>query len=183
MSCPKRKRLPPWGKAGWAGCTDPPPVGRLTPPPRYWGGGGFSCCLSENSAPPLQSWLKPRPLPASRLASSGLPPSSLQDPREKIDRDREYNGRVLLRGDLRESLQISELEGRRVRGEDLCRLSQSSRGGELPAGMDHLGPLLPLRLGLFRYGPLHLGRQVHLFDLDHRDLDPPGIGVLLQDLL
>ncbi len=49
-------------------------------------------------------------------------PSSLQDPRKEIDGDGKHDGRVLLRGNLRESLQVSELEGRRVRGDDLCRL-------------------------------------------------------------
>ena len=49
--------------------------------------------------------------------------------------------------------------------------------------MNHLRPLLPLRLGLLRDGSLHFGRQVDVLDLDHGNLDPPGIGVLVQDLL
>ena len=47
--------------------------------------------------------------------------------------------------------------------------------------MDHLGAPLALRFRLAGNGPDHLVGQIHLLDLDHRDLDAPWRRVLIED--
>ena len=54
---------------------------------------------------------------------------------------------------------------------------------ELARGVDDLRALLALGLRLLRHRALHLERQVDVLHLDHRDLDAPRIGVLVEDLL
>ena len=49
--------------------------------------------------------------------------------------------------------------------------------------MNDLRALLALGLGLTRHGALHVGRQIHMFDFNRRHLDPPWVGVLVEDLL
>ena len=49
--------------------------------------------------------------------------------------------------------------------------------------MDDFGPSLTLGLGLAGHGALHLLRQVNMLDLDVGDLDPPGIGLAIEDFL
>ena len=63
------------------------------------------------------------------------------------------------------------------------RLAERGRRLELAPGVDDLRALLALGLGLPRHRALHLVRQVDVLDLDHRDLDPPRVGVLVDDLL
>ena len=43
-----------------------------------------------------------------------------------------------------------------------------------------LGPPLALGLGLTSHGPLHLRRDLHVLDLHHRYLHPPGVGLLVD---
>ena len=54
---------------------------------------------------------------------------------------------------------------------------------ELTFGVDYFGAPLALGLRLPRHGALHLVRQVDMLDLDVGDLDPPGIGLPVEDLL
>ena len=56
-------------------------------------------------------------------------------------------------------------------------------GLELALGVDDLGPLLALGLGLAGHGPLHRVGQLHVLDLDDADLDAPRLCLLVDDLL
>ena len=49
--------------------------------------------------------------------------------------------------------------------------------------MDDLGPLFALGLRLFGHRSLHVRRQIDVFDLDHRDLDAPRVGGIVDDRL
>src|SRR5258705_502857 len=61
---------------------------------------------------------------------------------------------------------------------------RAPRGRLVPAlGVDDLGAALALGLRLARDGALHLLGQVHVLDLDGRDLDPPRLGLAVDDLL
>ena len=57
------------------------------------------------------------------------------------------------------------------------------RRTEFTLGMDDLGPFLTLCLGLAGHGSLHCIRQLDIFDLDDADLDAPGLGLLINNLL
>ena len=57
------------------------------------------------------------------------------------------------------------------------------RGAELALGGDDLGALLALGLRLAGDRALHGLRQLHVLDLDRADLDAPGLGLLVDDLL
>src|SRR5216117_3591533 len=58
-----------------------------------------------------------------------------------------------------------------------------SRRLELAVRVDDLGPPLALGLRLLRHRALHVLRQIDLLDLHGRDLDAPGLGVLVDDPL
>ena len=60
---------------------------------------------------------------------------------------------------------------------------QALRGAELAFGVDQLGALLALGLGLLRHRALHLLGQVDLLHLDRAHLHAPRLGVLVDDLL
>ena len=91
---------------------------------------------------------------------------------------RSYYGR-----DLGERLQEAQLQRPGLGGNHSGGIGQLLRGLELPFGVDDLGATLPLGLGLPCHGPLHLGRQVDVLDLDIGDLDPPGVGLPIKNLL
>ena len=96
---------------------------------------------------------------------------------------REDDRRVLLGGDLDERLQVAQVQRDRLRVERARRLGQLLARLELARGVDDLGPLLALRLGLLRHRPLHLLRQVHGLHRHLGDLHAPGVGVQVDDLL
>ena len=56
-------------------------------------------------------------------------------------------------------------------------------GLELALGRDDLRAPLALGLGLARHRPLHRLRDLDVLDLDRRDLDAPGLGLLVDDPL
>jgi hypothetical protein len=56
-------------------------------------------------------------------------------------------------------------------------------GLELALGGDHLRAALALGLGLAGHRALHAGRDLDVLHLDDRDLDAPGRGSLVDDLL
>src|SRR5205085_3736360 len=88
-------------------------------------------------------------IPAPLLQSSSLQSFFVEELRqsgEDVDWQREDDGRVLLHADLRQRLQIPELERGRLRGQNVCGIRQSLRGRELALGMDQLGPFLALGL-------------------------------------
>src|SRR4030042_1798782 len=76
-----------------------------------------------------------------------------------------------------------ELEGLRFLGDDLSRFGQLAGGLKFALGMDDLGPALSFSFGLLGDRPDHRFRKVHVFRFYELDLDPPGVGVLIQDLL
>ena len=61
------------------------------------------------------------------------------------------------------------------------RVGERLGGLELAVGVDDLGALLPLRLGLEGHGALHVLGQVHLLDGHLGDLDAPGVRVRVDD--
>ena len=63
------------------------------------------------------------------------------------------------------------------------RVLQPFRGLELALGVDHLGAPLALGFGLAGHCALHPRRDLDVLHLDDRDLDPPGRGRLVDDLL
>ena len=95
----------------------------------------------------------------------------------------EDDRRVLVDAHLEQRLQVAQLERRRVLADDLGRLGELLRGLELALGGDDLGAPLALGLGLAGHRPLHLSGQLDVLDLDGRDLDAPGLGLLVDDLL
>ena len=92
-------------------------------------------------------------------------------------------GVVLLDPDFRQGLEVAELKSYRLPGYHLGGVGQLGGRLELAVGVNDLGALFTLRLGLLGHGPLHLLRQVHCLDFDQGDLDPPGVGLLVQDVL
>src|SRR5438046_2619505 len=102
---------------------------------------------------------------------------------EEIERQREERGRGPLGGDLPHRLEIAELDGDRVLRQDLGRVGELRRRLELAVGVDDLGAPLALGLGLLGHRALHVLGQVDLLDLHGRDLDAPGLRVLVDDAL
>src|SRR3989449_1316426 len=90
---------------------------------------------------------------------------------------------TLFRSDLAHRLQIPELNSDRMPRENLGRLGELRRRLELAVGVDDLGSALALGLGLLGHGALHVLGQVDLLDLHGRHLDPPWLGVLVDDPL
>ena len=66
---------------------------------------------------------------------------------------------------------------------DLRRLGKPRGCLELALRVDHLGPSLPFGLRLTGHGTLHLVRQIDVLHLHGGDLDAPGVGLLVQNLL
>src|ERR1700760_2729461 len=58
-------------------------------------------------------------------------------------RQREDDGGIFLHANLRERLQIAQLQGDRLRGEKGGRVYQTLCGAEFAFSMDHLRPLFP----------------------------------------
>src|SRR5262249_31768688 len=108
-------------RAAWARAS--PPAARARDAPR--------------PSPRVPSW------PPLRCAARSF--VSEERPNE-IDRQREDERGVLLRGDLGERLQVAELQGHRVPSQLLGRLRQRGRRLALAVGVDDLGALLALGL-------------------------------------
>src|SRR2546430_4374287 len=102
---------------------------------------------------------------------------------EEVQRQREEGRRGPLGCDLRNALEIPELDGDRVPREALGRLRELRRRLKLAVGVDDLGAPLALGLRLLGHRALHVLRKVDLLDLHGRDLDAPGLGVLVDDPL
>src|SRR5215211_77131 len=101
---------------------------------------------------------------------------------EEVQRDGQDDGRVLLCGDLAHRLEEPQLQCRRALQPIRC-LPQALGGLVLALSRYDLGPTLPLALGLASHRPLHILRDLYVLDLDHADLDPPGLRLLVDDLL
>ena len=85
--------------------------------------------------------------------------------------------------DVEQRLQVAELERGGVAADDLGGLGELLGRLELAVGGDDLGAPLALGLGLAGDRALHVGRQLDVLDLDRADLDAPGLGLLVDDLL
>ena len=113
-----------------------------------------------------------------------------------LDGEREHDGGVLLGGDIRQGLEISEdceSDDVDISGEVLPEL-QGSRGAAdyvggvlqclgsklLALGLDHLSLGLSGGLGLGSHSPLQLLGQPHVLDLDPLHPDPPVVSRLVQ---
>src|SRR4051812_46345201 len=102
---------------------------------------------------------------------------------EQVDREREDDRRRLARAELEERLQIAQLQRGGVRAHDLRRVEEALGRLELALGVDDLRAALALGLGLAGHRALHPLRDADVLDLDRRDLDPPRVGLLVDDLL
>ncbi len=122
------------------------------------------------------------PRPPSRAA----PPRPLrhrQQRLEQIQRHRkDYRG-VVLNADVVERLQIAQLQGLRLGGDDLGGLADPLGGLELALGVDDLGPPLALGLGLAGDGADHALVDIDALDFHVGDLDSPHVGFGVQNVL
>src|SRR5829696_7234472 len=105
--------------------------------------------------------------------------------KERLEEVKGYgqdDGRVLLRGDLAHRLEQPQLQSRRTL-QTVGGLPEALRGLVLAFCCDDLRPPLALALGLPRHRPLHVLRDLHVFDLDHAHLDAPRLRLLVYDVL
>ena len=102
---------------------------------------------------------------------------------QHLDRRREDDRRRLRRAELEQRLQVAQLQRDRVRLDHERRVLQPLGGLELALGVDHLRAPLALGLRLARHRALHALRDLDVLDLDDRDLDAPGRGLLVDDPL
>jgi hypothetical protein len=89
----------------------------------------------------------------------------------------------LLAADLTQRLQVAKLQRDRVASDHVGGLPELGGGLELALGVDDLGAPLALGLGLAGDRVLHPFRDLDVLDLDHRDLDPPRLGLGIDYLL
>jgi hypothetical protein len=89
----------------------------------------------------------------------------------------------LIDADIAEGLEIAKLQRRWVAADDVRCLRKFLRGLELALGVDDPGAALSLCLGLAGHRPLHLLGNLDVLDLDDRNLDAPGRGLLVDDPL
>ena len=75
------------------------------------------------------------------------------------------------------------MERGRHSGHDPPGLGKALRRLELTLRVDDLGAALALGFGLAGHGALHALGQLDVLDLDDRHLHPPGLGLLIDDLL
>src|SRR5471032_1430610 len=102
---------------------------------------------------------------------------------DQIDGHGKDGGRSLLGADLHQRLQVAQLQRGRVRVDDVRRHAQLLRCLIFAFGSDDFRAPLALRFGLPGHRALHLRRQVELLHFHGSDLDAPGLGVLIEDLL
>src|SRR3954471_13923806 len=132
-----------------------------------------------------------RPLTSGRLALFGLGRGSdrarlggsLEERLDQVDRCREDDRRRVGAADLEQRLQVAELECDRVLLDHERRVLELLRRLELALGVDDLRAPLALGFGLAGHRALHLRGDLDVLDLDDRDLDPPGAGLLVDDRL
>ena len=102
---------------------------------------------------------------------------------KKIDWHWENDSRVLLHSDLGQSLQVAQLQGCRLPGDNRGSILELLRRAELTLGVDDLGPFLTLGFRLAGHGALHGIGQFYVFYLNDADLDAPGLRLLVDNLL
>src|SRR5664279_5253964 len=97
-------------------------------------------------------------------------------------RSREDDGGVLVDADLDHGLKVAQLQRQGVRHHRVGGLTECCRGEGLAFGVDGLGALLALRLGLACHRALHAVGQLDVLELDEGDHDAPVDGVDVEDL-
>ena len=107
----------------------------------------------------------------------------LKKRRNQIHRQREHNGIALLAGDADERLHVTQLQRLRALRNQLRGLNELRRRLEFAIGVDDLGAPLALGLGLLRDRAHHRRVDVDVLDFDARDLDAPGVGGGIENLL
>src|SRR5579872_430303 len=104
-----------------------------------------------------------------------------RESREEVHRQRKYNRRVLFHANLSQSLQVPQLDGKRLSGERLSGICEPLGRREFTFRMDDFGTLFAFRLGLLGHGALHRVRQVYLLDLHVRNLYAIRRGVSIKN--
>src|SRR5204863_981615 len=127
--------------------------------------------------------LASRPVVARRRAAPRPVLDRVEQRPDEIDRQREHDRRILLPADLQQRLEVAQLDRDRVLADDVGGLRELGRGLELALGVDDLGAPLALGLGLAGDRALHVLRDLNVLDLDRGDLDPPGLRLVVDDLL
>src|SRR5262245_55008954 len=110
-----------------------------------------------------------------------LPRSRASQRLHQIGRNREHDGRGALTGDALQRREVAQLHRLRSGRENRPGLSEFLRSLELALGVDDLGAADALGLRLAGDRPHHGLVEVDLLKLDNRDLDPPGLGLLVED--
>src|SRR5215469_3929468 len=96
------------------------------------------------------------PSTSSDLRSYLLFLSSLPEVVQNVDRQREDDRGVLLRADLRQGLEIPELQRNRLGGNGGSGIGQRLRSLKFPLRMNNFGQFFPFRLSLPGHGSLHV---------------------------
>src|SRR5580692_2901058 len=102
---------------------------------------------------------------------------------DDVDRHRKDYGGILLGADLCQCLQVAQLHGGWDAREYLGGIDEGLRSLELGFGMDDLGAAVALRFGLLRDSADHVLGELDGSDLDVAYLDPPGLGLAINDTL
>src|SRR5580700_1676244 len=85
----------------------------------------------------------------------------------------EDHGGVLVHADLDQALQVAQLQRQRMGHHGVGGLPQRGGGQRLALGVDDLGALLPLGLGLAGHGAFHAVGQLDVLQLHQRHLYAP----------
>ena len=97
-------------------------------------------------------------------------------------RRREHHRGVLVHTEFNKGLQVAQLQSQRMAHHDVRCVAKRGRGQVLALGVDDLGPLFPLGLGLSCHGALHALGQLDVLQLDQGDLDAPSGSGDIEDL-
>src|SRR5918994_4108414 len=106
----------------------------------------------------------------------------LEEGFEEVYRDGQDDGGVLVDRDLPHRLEEPQLQCCGAL-QTICCLPEALRCLKLTLRCYDLRPPLALRLGLAGHRPLHVLRDLDIFDLDDAHLHPPGVGLLIYDAL
>jgi hypothetical protein len=102
---------------------------------------------------------------------------------KQIDRQREDHGRGPFARDVMQRSKITQLHRERLLREDPACLDELLGRLLLAHRIDHFGAPQPLRLGLLGNRAHHGLIEIDILDLNGGDLDAPGVGLLIKDLL
>src|SRR5262245_18237614 len=120
----------------------------------------IAACISESSRAGRTVTLRRQSAAKPEGSAAGGVPARLRaqlsERVDELDRQREDDRRVLVDTHLEQGLQVAQLEGGRVLGDDVRGLRELLSRLELTLGVDDLGAPLSLGLRLTRHRPLHL---------------------------